>query len=81
MHVQADIVVLATGYINTEQLLLPEQLRKLAGYDDQGQQWLYRSVQGSGKKLRLSFNSPWCRRRHTMRASTSSNLAPPGNFQ
>lgn len=42
---QADIVVLATGYRPTARNLLPEALQPSAGYKGDNQ-WLYRSVQG-----------------------------------
>ena len=42
LNMQADIVVLATGYQNKEQQLLPLKLQPLAGYDQDGNQWLYR---------------------------------------
>jgi len=42
--VQADLIILATGYTTAaEQKLLDGKLRAAAGYDISDSQWLYRS--------------------------------------
>lgn len=43
-EIEADIVVLATGYKPTASELFAPELRPSAGYDAYGSQWLYRNV-------------------------------------